>query len=112
STATAMSQITNAIREAQSNAAETARLSERVNTDAMTATAAVKKTVDGMGKIDEESRRVSEVIGALVEQVERVGKVLAVIEEVAGHTHVLSINAAILAGSAGEAGRGFAVVAG
>jgi methyl-accepting chemotaxis protein len=112
STATAMSQITTAIREAQANAAETAHISERVNADAISATAALRKTVDGMGKIDEESRRVTGVIGALVGQVERVGEVLAVIEEVAAHTHVLSINAAILAGSAGEAGRGFAVVAG
>jgi methyl-accepting chemotaxis protein len=55
------------------------------------------KAVDAMAKIEESSRKISDIIG--------------VIDEIARQTNLLALNAAVEAARAGEAGRGFAVVA-
>ncbi len=57
----------------------------------------VAQAVDAMAKIEESSRRISDIIG--------------VIDEIARQTNLLALNAAVEAARAGEAGRGFAVVA-
>jgi methyl-accepting chemotaxis protein len=57
----------------------------------------VAKAVAAMARIDESSRRISDIIG--------------VIDEIARQTNLLALNAAVEAARAGEAGRGFAVVA-
>jgi len=59
--------------------------------------AVVAKAVDAMAKIEESSRKISDIIG--------------VIDEIARQTNLLALNAAVEAARAGEAGRGFAVVA-
>jgi methyl-accepting chemotaxis protein len=57
----------------------------------------VAKAVAAMARIDESSRKISDIIG--------------VIDEIARQTNLLALNAAVEAARAGEAGRGFAVVA-
>jgi len=57
----------------------------------------VGQAVDAMAKIEESSRKISDIIG--------------VIDEIARQTNLLALNAAVEAARAGEAGRGFAVVA-
>jgi methyl-accepting chemotaxis protein len=57
----------------------------------------VANTVDAMARIEESSRKISEIIG--------------VIDEIARQTNLLALNAAVEAARAGESGRGFAVVA-
>jgi methyl-accepting chemotaxis protein len=57
----------------------------------------VAKAVQAMAKIEESSRKISDIIG--------------VIDEIARQTNLLALNAAVEAARAGEAGRGFAVVA-
>ena len=57
----------------------------------------VAQAVDAMAKIEESSRKISDIIG--------------VIDEIARQTNLLALNAAVEAARAGEAGRGFAVVA-
>ncbi len=59
--------------------------------------AVVAKAVGAMAKIEESSRKISDIIG--------------VIDEIARQTNLLALNAAVEAARAGEAGRGFAVVA-
>ncbi len=57
----------------------------------------VAKAVDAMARIEESSRKISDIIG--------------VIDEIARQTNLLALNAAVEAARAGDAGRGFAVVA-
>jgi methyl-accepting chemotaxis protein len=57
----------------------------------------VTKAVSAMAKIEESSRKISDII--------------TVIDEIARQTNLLALNAAVEAARAGEAGRGFAVVA-
>ena len=57
----------------------------------------VAQAVQAMAKIEESSRKISDIIG--------------VIDEIARQTNLLALNAAVEAARAGEAGRGFAVVA-
>ncbi|MBS7540013.1 methyl-accepting chemotaxis protein [Ancylobacter lacus] len=51
------------------------------------------------------------LVGGLVQSVERIGNVSALIERIASQTNLLALNAAIEAARVGEAGKGFAVVA-
>src|ERR1700724_1889963 len=57
----------------------------------------VANAVDAMARIEESSRKISDIIG--------------VIDEIARQTNLLALNAAVEAARAGDAGRGFAVVA-
>ncbi|GLK70041.1 PAS domain-containing protein [Ancylobacter dichloromethanicus] len=51
------------------------------------------------------------LVGGLVETIERIGNISALIERIASQTNLLALNAAIEAARVGEAGKGFAVVA-
>jgi methyl-accepting chemotaxis protein len=57
----------------------------------------VARAVDAMARIEDSSRKISDIIG--------------VIDEIARQTNLLALNAAVEAARAGDAGRGFAVVA-
>jgi methyl-accepting chemotaxis protein len=59
--------------------------------------AVVAEAVSAMARIEESSRKISDII--------------SVIDEIARQTNLLALNAAVEAARAGEAGRGFAVVA-
>jgi methyl-accepting chemotaxis protein len=53
----------------------------------------------------------SEAIEALVSSAQDIGRIVALIGNIAGQTNLLALNATIEAARAGDAGRGFAVVA-
>ena len=77
-------------QQANAFAAETSTVAERGGT-------VVGNAVTAMARIEESSRKISDII--------------TVIDEIARQTNLLALNAAVEAARAGEAGRGFAVVA-
>jgi methyl-accepting chemotaxis protein len=72
---------------------------------------AVQKTIDGIGRIKHTVDSASHEITKLGERSAEIGKIVAVIDDIAAQTNLLALNAAIEAARAGEQGRGFAVVA-
>jgi methyl-accepting chemotaxis protein len=71
----------------------------------------VSKTVETIQRIADSNQRITERVSKLGANSQQVGKIAAVIDDIADQTNLLALNAAIEAARAGEQGRGFAVVA-
>jgi methyl-accepting chemotaxis protein len=69
-----------------------------------------KLTLSGMDKIKTTSSEVAKEIEQLGARSSEIGKIVAVIDDIAAQTNLLALNAAIEAARAGDQGRGFAVV--
>lgn len=98
------------IARVESNARDTAAISQKVLKDARDGKLAVESTLEGMQEIDRHSASASQAIGGLSKKVEDVGLILNVIRDIAEQTALLSLNSAIIAAQAGVHGKGFAVV--
>jgi methyl-accepting chemotaxis protein len=106
-----MNQMDVSIDQVQSNANETARLSEEVAQDAEKGAEAILKTIGEIYRIKESSQEAVAVISNLGSRIDAIGQILNVIDDVAEQTNLLALNAAIIAAQAGEQGLGFGVVA-
>jgi methyl-accepting chemotaxis protein len=110
-TSVSIQQMDVSIGQVETNANETARLSENVLQDAATAGEALQTTLAGIDRIRGSSREALQVIESLGQRISEIGNILDVIDDVAEQTNLLALNAAIIAAQAGEHGKGFAVVA-
>jgi methyl-accepting chemotaxis protein len=71
----------------------------------------MEKATDGLNRINTTITASGEIIGALGQRADDIGKIIEVIDDLAEQTNLLALNAAIEAARAGEHGLGFAVVA-
>ncbi|MFZ5692155.1 MAG: methyl-accepting chemotaxis protein [Pseudomonadota bacterium] len=96
-TSASMEQISATVKQNASNAQQANALTQDTAQIADQGGQVVAEAVSAMARIEESSRRISDII--------------SVIDEIARQTNLLALNAAVEAARAGEAGRGFAVVA-
>ena len=103
--------LSDAVTGVARNAEGAGQAAEKADTAAGQGGKAVSETVAGMARIRRTVMDTSEVIEELGRASAQIGGIVATIDEIAGQTNLLALNAAIEAARAGEAGRGFAVVA-
>ncbi len=93
------------------NAAESSSVAERSVDIANKGAVVVQNTIDGMDNIRGQIQETAKRIKRLGESSQEIGDIVALINDIADQTNILSLNAAIQASMAGDAGKGFAVVA-
>ncbi|MQT14369.1 methyl-accepting chemotaxis protein [Segnochrobactrum spirostomi] len=91
----------------QAVAAGAEELAASVDEISRQVTSALKISNEAVG----EGERSNAIVGGLAESAQRIGAIVALINDIAAQTNLLALNATIEAARAGEAGRGFSVVA-
>lgn len=106
-----LEEMNQAVQEMAGDAQAAAQVATQADQIAKEGNEVVQKTVEGMQRIQTAVGASANKIQELGKASEKIGAIIAVIEEIAEQTNLLALNAAIEAARAGEQGRGFAVVA-
>lgn len=106
-----MTEISSSSQEVEKTAARSQEMSEKVKDQAEEGVEMVSKSWQGLQNVSEAVNASIQVIENLSHKSEEIDRIIAVINEINAKTHLLSLNASIIAAQAGEQGRSFAVVA-
>jgi len=111
SAATSIEELSSSFISVAQNASDAANCAKDATDLAAQGGSVVTETINGMNKISDSVKEVAITIESLGKSSEQIGEIIKVINDIAGQTNLLALNAAIEAARAGEQGRGFAVVA-
>jgi len=107
----AIDRLAHTVEQISNNSAEAAGKAREATDHARQGGVVVQKTMQGIDKISQAVNEAANAVEELGRNSDQIGAIVAVINEIAGQTNLLALNAAIEAARAGEQGRGFAVVA-
>jgi methyl-accepting chemotaxis protein len=107
-----MNEISTSVQEISKTTQGAAVDARKAEESAHTGGQTVQTTVQTIGDLLKSNQETSSRIEELGRSSDAIGKIISVIDEIAGQTNLLALNASIEAARAGEHGRGFAVVAG
>ncbi|WP_243545378.1 methyl-accepting chemotaxis protein [Pseudodesulfovibrio tunisiensis] len=110
-TSTAMEQMNAAVFQVAKNASDASTNAQDAKEKATRGAELVECAVKAIAVVNEHTDHMRDGMQNLERQVESIGEIMDVINEIADQTNLLALNAAIEAARAGEAGKGFAVVA-
>ncbi|MGD0735666.1 MAG: methyl-accepting chemotaxis protein [Terracidiphilus sp.] len=109
---TTMNEMSSAIQEISQTTQSAAMDARKAEESAQAGGETVQATVLTIGNLLKANEETSTKIEELGRSSDAIGRIINVIDEIAGQTNLLALNASIEAARAGEHGRGFAVVAG
>jgi methyl-accepting chemotaxis protein len=117
-TASAVSETTTTVEEVRQTAQVSSQKARTVSESAQRVASvsesgrkATEEAGAGMARIQQQMEAIAESMVRLSEQSQAVGQIVATVEDLAGQSKLLAVNASIEAAKAGEHGKGFAVVA-
>lgn len=111
SLATAMEQMTAAVKEVARHAEQSSIETQEANHQVEAGSRDISTTVDAIGTLSTEIGDASTAVDHLNDNAAKIDEVITTINAISEQTNLLALNAAIEAARAGEQGRGFAVVA-
>jgi methyl-accepting chemotaxis protein len=109
--ATAMHEMASTVDQISENSQKAAEAARSAANAARNGGERVEETLSTMQEIFRSTTEAATTISELGNKSKQIGKIIAVIDDIADQTNLLALNAAIEAARAGEQGRGFAVVA-
>ncbi|MGO8794573.1 MAG: methyl-accepting chemotaxis protein [Candidatus Sulfotelmatobacter sp.] len=109
--ATAMQEMSSTVQQISENSQKASETSRQAAQAARQGGEVVQGTLASMRNIADATSKTAAQVTELGKSSEQIGKIIAVIDDIADQTNLLALNAAIEAARAGEQGRGFAVVA-
>ncbi len=110
-TSASIDQMVTSIQRVADTAKVLLDISQRSREEVQNGISTMEKATDGLTRINRSISSSGEIIGALGQRADDIGKIVEVIDDLAEQTNLLALNAAIEAARAGEHGLGFAVVA-
>lgn len=110
-TSSAMVEMETSIRQIEQNSSSMRQSVEVASSEAQSGVEVVEHTAKTITQLQGSFMSVTEAMKNLGKRSEEIGEILSVIDDVMDQTHLLALNAAIIAAQAGEHGKAFSVVA-